>query len=266
VNTERPAGDPRDDLSLKVFVTTWWRELFGVDGRFWRTLRLHLRRPGAHAARHLAGDAADLIGPVRFYLVANFVFFLMLPIFNSENVSLWDFSLDSLSEMPPSSAASAAREIERWPAGEAAYRAVFDERVGANQAVYLALVIPLIGTPLWLLLRRRRRYLVEHLHYATGLLTFLLLSLFAVGLAAFAVRAVAGLIPSAEGWALAGQGVLMLAWACWCLVGFGGSARLFYGFRPRWSVPLALVVGLLVLVSFWIYGKLLFWHTLWTLH
>lgn len=260
-----PHREPRD-LALVPFLATWWRELFGVDGRVWRTLGLALRRPGTHIARHLNGRSDDLISPIRFYLAVNLLFFLLLPIFNSETLSIWSFTLDSLSGLPPSSTATAEAEMAGWPAGEAAYRAVFDERVASSQAVYLVLVIPLIAVPLWLLLRGRRRYLVEHLLHVTGLLTFALLAMMGLGIAVLATRVAAWLGMLSTGVELGVQALLLLAWVIWLTIGVEGASRRVYGLRPWWSVPVAGFTLVLFALSSWLYGKALFWYTVLTLH
>lgn len=53
-----------------------WQELSGYDGRFIRTLRILLGRPGALTIDALEGRRARYISPVRLYLVASLVYFL----------------------------------------------------------------------------------------------------------------------------------------------------------------------------------------------
>ena len=54
-----------------------WQELSGYDGRFARTFRLLLRHPGALTLEVLEGRRARYISPVRLYLVASVVYFLI---------------------------------------------------------------------------------------------------------------------------------------------------------------------------------------------
>jgi uncharacterized protein DUF3667 len=53
-----------------------WEELSGYDGRFVRTFKLLLRRPGALTLEVLEGRRARYISPVRIYLVASVLYFL----------------------------------------------------------------------------------------------------------------------------------------------------------------------------------------------
>ncbi len=54
-----------------------WEELSGYDGRFARTLRLLLRRPGGLTLEVLEGRRARYVSPVRLYLAASLLFFVI---------------------------------------------------------------------------------------------------------------------------------------------------------------------------------------------
>lgn len=54
-----------------------WHELSGYDGRFARTFRLLLGRPGVLTLDVLEGRRARYVSPVRLYLVASLVYFLV---------------------------------------------------------------------------------------------------------------------------------------------------------------------------------------------
>ncbi|MEO6237965.1 MAG: DUF3667 domain-containing protein [Vicinamibacterales bacterium] len=63
--------------TLREMVGDTWHELSGYDGRFARTFLLLLRRPGALTLELLAGRRARFIPPVRLYLVASLVYFVL---------------------------------------------------------------------------------------------------------------------------------------------------------------------------------------------
>lgn len=54
-----------------------WQELSGYDGRFMRTVRRLLRRPGSLTVEVLEGHRARYVSPVRLYLVASVLYFLV---------------------------------------------------------------------------------------------------------------------------------------------------------------------------------------------
>lgn len=62
--------------TVRELVGDAWQELSGYDGRFARTLRVLLGRPGALTADTLEGRRARYVSPVRFYLLASVVYFV----------------------------------------------------------------------------------------------------------------------------------------------------------------------------------------------
>jgi hypothetical protein len=65
------------DATLRDLAHDAWDELAGFDGRFARTLRLLLRRPGHLTTEVLDGRRNRYISPIRLYLFASFAFFLI---------------------------------------------------------------------------------------------------------------------------------------------------------------------------------------------
>jgi hypothetical protein len=63
--------------TVREMVGDTWAELSGYDGRFARTFILLLRRPGALTLEFLAGRRVRFIAPLRLYLVASLVYFLL---------------------------------------------------------------------------------------------------------------------------------------------------------------------------------------------
>ena len=59
------------DFSLRhFFLETLPHEVLHIDGRFLRTLRLLLLRPGMLASEYLVGRRQRYVGPLRFYVIA----------------------------------------------------------------------------------------------------------------------------------------------------------------------------------------------------
>lgn len=63
--------------TVRQMVGDAWEELSGYDGRFARTFRLLLGRPGGLTVETLQGRRARHISPVRLYLVASLAYFLV---------------------------------------------------------------------------------------------------------------------------------------------------------------------------------------------
>jgi len=64
--------------SIQLLVRRVFDDVFEVDSRIMRSLRLLCLRPGALSAHYFAGRRADFIPPLRLYLVSSFAFFLLL--------------------------------------------------------------------------------------------------------------------------------------------------------------------------------------------
>lgn len=63
--------------SVREFIGDAWEEISGWDGRFARTLMLLLRRPHQLTVETLEGRRARYVRPLRLYLVASLVYFLV---------------------------------------------------------------------------------------------------------------------------------------------------------------------------------------------
>ncbi|CAN5538536.1 hypothetical protein BH23BAC4_BH23BAC4_17620 [soil metagenome] len=65
-------------LPLHRFARESFVELFGVDGRIWRTLGILLFLPGRLTANYVAGKRGQYVRPVRVYLAASLAFFFVV--------------------------------------------------------------------------------------------------------------------------------------------------------------------------------------------
>ncbi len=70
-------GQRERDLRLADVAGDAVQDLFDLDSRLWRTLRLLLFKPGQVTADYIAGRRARYIPPIRLYLVVSFLVFLL---------------------------------------------------------------------------------------------------------------------------------------------------------------------------------------------
>lgn len=132
-------------------------EVFTVDGRFLRTLRLLVTRPGHVPAEYIRGRRQSYTSPVRLFLGASAGFFFVFLATRSIAARYYGFD----------------------PAGAESY--------ANGMSAMLLLVVPLIAAALKLLYIRPARPLVHHLVFvlysaAAALLWFLVVTLFAATL------------------------------------------------------------------------------------
>jgi hypothetical protein len=65
-------------LPLRAIAGESIAEVFSLDGRLFRTLRMLFRKPGFLTSEYLAGRRAAWVAPLRLYLLVSVVYFLVL--------------------------------------------------------------------------------------------------------------------------------------------------------------------------------------------
>ncbi|MFZ5544798.1 MAG: DUF3667 domain-containing protein [Pseudomonadota bacterium] len=78
-----------------------------VEGALWRTLKLLLFKPGQLTREYLAGRRRRYVLPLRIYLTASFLFFLIVKLLPS---AVDEAALESAARLPARAAAEAIRE------------------------------------------------------------------------------------------------------------------------------------------------------------
>ncbi len=238
-----------------------------LDGKIWRTARTLLRSPGELSSAYFeplqAGGRGQFAHPIRLYLTVNIFFFFLAPWINSSNISVWQVEHKPVVDMHPSLGKMLQRAIDRSGIEESLYRTIFDERMIANQGAPVFLLIPVAAVAGFAVNRRRRRFLVEHLVLATNLVSYILVSTLAVGIAgrlALAVDATSRI-------SITAAVVVILAWMIWVPVTIYRSVRVFYEItRRRYAVAVTLWLGVAFLAGLWLYFDVLFLATLFGLH
>ena len=80
------------NLSLKFFFNNLISEMFGVEGRLPRTIKILLFHPGKLTKDYINGNYSNYIAPTTLYFTINLIFFLLLPLINTDNVKFLSFS------------------------------------------------------------------------------------------------------------------------------------------------------------------------------
>lgn len=202
---------------VKVFLYDFLGDLFAFDSRLWRSLAAMLFRPGNMVAEYVGGKHIRYTPPFRAYVFFSFFFFLTLNattrqtiLKNKENLekaSLQIQKVDSLSRqsatepevtIPLDSAGIFQIKTETDAAASPQNKKIvalaldmlhnpepYTSRIYKSLSWAFFLLMPLLGSFLWLLFRQSRGYYAPHLLFAINIHTvaFLLLSLiFSVGL------------------------------------------------------------------------------------
>lgn len=173
-----------DALSLRHLAAEAFAHTTSLDLRLLRTIATLLGRPGEVTRAYVAGARCRYTPPLQLFLLINVVFFLAAP-----RIGLFRYSMPR--EMAaavvarangprPASARMAPAErvlVEKvrrdhWTAEElhSRYNAAVEERTRAMVSLWIAMVaFLLVAVHAW-----RRRYLAEHVVFATHYCTFVL--------------------------------------------------------------------------------------------
>lgn len=242
-----------------------------LDGRFWRSLRVLVARPGQLSRDYLDGRRRHWMGPVSLFVLANVLYFLSPGTVSDFNLSLAEqrqqvhsYVTNDWIEARVAERDAAAKQ--RWeslpedrragqPAGYtlADYSRDYAAQAGNVGKALLILHVPFLALALALLFFRRRMYLAEHAVVATHQFTFLLLLIQCV------------LVPAEWAFTAAGQREnLLLNWIVitgfvWILVHLALSVRRVYA-PPAWVwIPSPFVlVFVMMLGNVFVYRPLQF--------
>lgn len=229
------------DFSLRhFFLETLPRELLDIDGRFLRTLRLLLLRPGLLASEYVVGRRRRYVGPLRFYVVAFLLHATLAAVLAGHGPSL----AEHIRESDPTqllARLAASRSGVDWNDPE--LRASLHERGRWYAEIGTMLIfLGIAALQKLVFLRSGRRYL-EHVALSLNVVSFFIvvLLLVEVGLGIFGRSHFADYDVDAQQWA----GVTLLP-VYWFL-----AIRRFYGLRalPSLFGALAMWVGH-VLIAF----------------
>jgi hypothetical protein len=223
--------------TLREMAGDAWEELSGYDGRFARTFRMLLRHPGRLTLDVLEGRRARYITPVRLYLVASVLYFVVAAAAPNARVpqasmptkdgmmTIGLFDPQGGAGMTAEQRAAALEQLDRAPAwARAVMRPVILDPVGFRGRMMVNL-----------LFERRRRFL-QHLVFALHLHAAVFLALTVARLSHFGGVPVIALV--CDGLAAA------------FVVGYTVIAfRAVYGDRWLWLAAKLVAIGLMYAVA-----------------
>jgi len=193
-----------EDRRFAHLVAESFGALTDLDGRLWRSLRALMLQPGRIARDWFDGRRAAWISPIRLFLLANLVYFLLpvvsdlsLPLHNQVRGHTYrSFAAEACADpatndkcnwggqmhsrlTEPLFLHKVARERSAAAArGERFDPAAFEQRYNARSAdigkLLVIVHVPFVALVLSLVAWRSHRYYAEHFVVALGLVTFVL--------------------------------------------------------------------------------------------
>jgi hypothetical protein len=197
------------------FVHEFITHYVALEGKLWKTMLLLTLQPGRLTTEYLAGRKARYINPLRIYITASFIFFLLIKVVGSDSNAPIQFSA------PAEQGASVQAQIEgdkklrelraelaqckaepnrcaRWKVAVAEAELRFEadpkaavaragERMRANLPYAMFLLLPVFALLLKAVYLNRRRYYGEHLVFSLHLHAFWFFALLVFALVPSAV-------------------------------------------------------------------------------
>jgi hypothetical protein len=181
-------------LTLRYFLThTVVHELFNLDGKIWRTLKLLLFRPGFLALEYAAGRRRPYVNPLRVLVVAIILYVLATQsgIGFTLDVGPLKLSTAPAPMSPGRSIEATLQAIDRFGILEGMFTGRFGSVASASDEVRARfnraldgfatplsfMTILLVALTLYACFHRRRPLLVEHAVFSMHYYSFVLLSL-----------------------------------------------------------------------------------------
>ena len=164
------------ELSFGHYVGEVFEGLAHFDNKFFRTVRVLLRRPGQLSLDYTNGRRVRYVKPVQLFVIINLLCFFLLPA-NPYSQPLFSY----LNYAPIGKARVAAlteKRTKQLNMSEAAYEQLFDEKIKSESKEFIFLFLPLYALIFAGLFIRQKRKFVEYLVFATHFYSFMLVYFF----------------------------------------------------------------------------------------
>ncbi len=175
------------DFSLYHFVEQSVDTITHFDGKFFRSVKYLVAKPGKLTSELLAGRRVSLMKPVQLYLIIALAFFLLFKdwdiFYNKLQFIIMD-TVEGSTELVPRQNLKGLGNFFREHAEEnakahkmslAQYVQYLDNKMGDYSKAFTLLMVPFLGLGIWLLYFNKHRRYVPHLVHALHLFTFYLL-------------------------------------------------------------------------------------------
>jgi Protein of unknown function (DUF3667) len=153
-------------------------EFLHLDGKIFRTVKLLITKPGQLTLDLVAGRRMRYVGPLRLYLTASLLFFLLLTVLPGGRNSVLNVNVSTqpgrgwTARMGP---VQEKRQEPLSPEGER-LREEIGERIIHNLPRVVFALVPMSALLTFAFYRRRQPYYVSHLYYSVHMHSFVFLA------------------------------------------------------------------------------------------
>ena len=163
----------KKELGLVFFLKDAFEEVFSVDSKFLRTIRLLLTKPGFLTNEVIAGRKVPYIKPFRLYTIVVVLHFLVFSLSGSGDV----FTVDRfpIFQMIPGFHTTIEQYELKSGLSHESFNDLLNEKLKANLNILFYFVVFVLALYLKLLYLKQGKYYVEHLYYSLHMISFGLL-------------------------------------------------------------------------------------------
>lgn len=158
-----------------------------LDGKFYTSFKLLLKKPGYLPEAFLIGRRKPYLWPIQMFLLANLTYFLVQPltIYNPLSNTLTSHMYRQVYSEDAGIERIVNDEVARREIPFEQYESLFNQKAVTFAKSFVFMMIPLFALLLYLMFGRSRKYYVEHLLFSVHLYAFVLFFLFSFFLFVF---------------------------------------------------------------------------------
>ncbi len=163
----------RHDFTLSHFLEELVESFTHFDGKFFKTIKLLLLKPGLLPAYFSQGKRVGYMKPLQLFIVCNLFFFLLVG-----DAGGFALQLDGFYRYEPFTSFGTQQIVDQVAGSEArldAVAAVFNEKIVAQSKAFIVFFVPVFALACLVAFSRSRKFLVEHLVFSVYLFAFILL-------------------------------------------------------------------------------------------
>jgi hypothetical protein len=250
----------RHDFALKHFVEETFEGLTHFDNKFFKTVKALVTQPGQLSVYFAKGRRVQYLKPFQLFIICNLLFFLLVGKMNTFSISLSGFYF-----YEPYTFFGTQETVKHLANTDSEYANLvtrFDEQMSHQSKTFILFFIPVFGLFFTLMFYRTKKYLSEHLVFATHFFSFVLL--FCTVTSLFITKPFYYFTHSNYVSAYDAASTL-ISLLCYALY-FAFAAKRFYGIKNITAIAGALGVALIYVVALTLYRVLLFYYIIGNLH
>ena len=157
------------DMSIKKALSDLAQEIFHLDSKTYRSLKALFFQPGKLTETYIESDRDYYAKPLKIYLIANLIFFLIGP-----QLGMFTQNLESLMNMNSSTKVVVEKSLAENSMSYEEYEAVFNTSITYKQPTFLIIIIHLFAVIFRVF--HWKRYYLESLIFSLHSFTFMMLS------------------------------------------------------------------------------------------